>query len=552
MTRYIFVTGGVVSSLGKGILTASLAAQLEARQLKVNVLKMDPYINVDPGTMSPIQHGEVFVTADGAETDLDLGHYERFSNARMSRKNNFTTGSVYAEVLRRERKGEYLGGTVQVIPHVTDEIKRRTRLAADDVDVLIVEVGGTVGDIESQPFLEAIRQMRMEAGRTRSLLIHLTLVPYLRKAGEIKTKPTQHSVKELRSIGLQPDILVCRSEAPIPASQRGKIALFTNVEERGVVSMRDIDTIYQGPLELHEQGLDEFVVEQLQLDCPPADLSDWRRVVEAQLAPKHELKIAFVGKYLELLDAYKSLIEAITHAGIQTETKIHIDYIDAEELEKNGTERLAGAAAILVPGGFGGRGFEGKILAAGYAREHKVPYLGICYGLHAAVIDFARHRAGLEGANTTEILDQPKHPVIGLITEWTDRSGQVEQRSEEGDLGGTMRLGEQACVLNQGSLAQRVYGENVVYERHRHRYEVNNNYVDQLSASGLVIGGRSEDGELVEMVEIEDHPWFLACQFHPEFTSSPRRGHPLFTGFINAGLAQAGVVTAAASEAEKI
>jgi CTP synthase len=552
MTRYIFVTGGVVSSLGKGILTASLAAQLEARQLKVNVLKMDPYINVDPGTMSPIQHGEVFVTADGAETDLDLGHYERFSNARMSHKNNFTTGSVYAEVLRRERKGEYLGGTVQVIPHVTDEIKRRTRLAADDVDVLIVEVGGTVGDIESQPFLEAIRQMRMEAGRTRSLLIHLTLVPYLRKAGEIKTKPTQHSVKELRSIGLQPDILVCRSEAPIPASQRGKIALFTNVEERGVVSMRDIDTIYQGPLELHEQGLDEFVVEQLQLDCPPADLSDWRRVVEAQLAPKHELKIAFVGKYLELLDAYKSLIEAITHAGIQTETKIHIDYIDAEELEKNGTERLAGAAAILVPGGFGGRGFEGKILAAGYAREHKVPYLGICYGLHAAVIDFARHRAGLEGANTTEILDQPKHPVIGLITEWTDRSGQVEQRSEEGDLGGTMRLGEQACVLNQGSLAQRVYGENVVYERHRHRYEVNNNYVDQLSASGLVIGGRSEDGELVEMVEIEDHPWFLACQFHPEFTSSPRRGHPLFTGFINAGLAQAGVVTAAASEAEKI
>jgi CTP synthase len=551
MTRYIFVTGGVVSSLGKGILTASLAAQLESRELKVNVLKMDPYINVDPGTMSPTQHGEVFVTADGAETDLDLGHYERFSNARMSRKNNFTTGSVYAEVLRRERKGEYLGGTVQVIPHVTNEIKRRTRLAADDVDVLIVEVGGTVGDIESQPFLEAIRQMRMEEGRTRSLLIHLTLVPYLRKAGEIKTKPTQHSVKELRSIGLQPDILVCRSEAPIPASQRGKIALFTNVEERGVVGMRDIDTIYQGPLELHEQGLDDFVVEQLQLDCPPADLSDWRRVVAAQLAPKYELKIAFVGKYLELLDAYKSLIEAITHAGIQTETKIDIDYVDAEELEKSGTQRLAGAAAILVPGGFGGRGFEGKILAAGYAREHKVPYLGICYGLHAAVIDFARHCADLEGANTTEILDQPKHPVIGLITEWTDQSGQVEQRTEEGDLGGTMRLGEQACVLNQGSLAHRVYGENVVYERHRHRYEVNNNYVDQLIESGLVIGGRSEDGELVEMVEIEDHPWFLACQFHPEFTSSPRRGHPLFTGFINAGLAQAGIVTGAASEAEK-
>lgn len=539
MTRYIFVTGGVVSSLGKGILTASLAAQLESRKLKVNVLKMDPYINVDPGTMSPTQHGEVFVTADGAETDLDLGHYERFSNARMSRNNNFTTGSVYAEVLRRERKGEYLGGTVQVIPHVTDEIKRRTRLVADDVDVLIVEVGGTVGDIESQPFLEAIRQLRMEVGRTRSLFIHLTLVPYLRKAGEIKTKPTQHSVKELRSIGLQPDILVCRSEAPIPESQRGKIALFTNVEERGVVGMRDIDTIYQGPLELHKQGLDAYVVEQLQLECPEADLSDWQRVVDAQLAPKQEVKIAFVGKYLELLDAYKSLIEAITHAGIQTETKIHIDYIDAEELESKGTSLLEGTAAILVPGGFGGRGFEGKILAAGYARENKVPYLGICYGLHAAVIDFARHCAKLKGAHTTEVVEDAPHPVIALITEWTDQSGQVERRTQSDDLGGTMRLGEQACVLNQGSLAERVYGAGVVHERHRHRYEVNNNYVEQLIDSGLVVGGRSEDGELVEMIELEDHPWFLACQFHPEFTSSPRRGHPLFTGFIEAGLAHA-------------
>ena len=539
MTRYIFVTGGVVSSLGKGILTASLAAQLESRKLKVNVLKMDPYINVDPGTMSPTQHGEVFVTADGAETDLDLGHYERFSNARMSRNNNFTTGSVYAEVLRRERKGEYLGGTVQVIPHVTDEIKRRTRLVADDVDVLIVEVGGTVGDIESQPFLEAIRQLRMEVGRTRSLFIHLTLVPYLRKAGEIKTKPTQHSVKELRSIGLQPDILVCRSEAPIPESQRGKIALFTNVEERGVVGMRDIDTIYQGPLELHKQGLDAYVVEQLQLECPEADLSDWQRVVDAQLAPKQEVKIAFVGKYLELLDAYKSLIEAITHAGIQTETKIHIEYIDAEELESKGTSLLEGTAAILVPGGFGGRGFEGKILAAGYARENKVPYLGICYGLHAAVIDFARHCAKLKGAHTTEVVEDAPHPVIALITEWTDQSGQVERRTQSDDLGGTMRLGEQACVLNQGSLAERVYGAGVVHERHRHRYEVNNNYVEQLIDSGLVVGGRSEDGELVEMIELEDHPWFLACQFHPEFTSSPRRGHPLFTGFIEAGLAHA-------------
>ena len=541
MTRYIFVTGGVVSSLGKGILTASLAAQLESRQLKVNVLKMDPYINVDPGTMSPTQHGEVFVTADGAETDLDLGHYERFSNARMSRNNNFTTGSVYAEVLRRERKGEYLGGTVQVIPHVTDEIKRRTRLVADDVDVLIVEVGGTVGDIESQPFLEAIRQLRMEVGRSRSLFIHLTLVPFLRKAGEIKTKPTQHSVKELRSIGLQPDILVCRSEAPIPESQRSKIALFTNVEERGVVGMRDIDTIYQGPIELHKQGLDAYVVEQLQLECAEADLSDWQRVVDAQLAPKQEVKIAFVGKYLELLDAYKSLIEAITHAGIQTETKIHIDYVDAEELESAGTSLLDGAAAILVPGGFGGRGFEGKILAAGYARENKVPYLGICYGLHAAVIDFARHCAKLDGAHTTEVDEHAPHPVIALITEWTDLTGRVERRSQSGDLGGTMRLGEQACVLNQGSLAERVYGSGVVHERHRHRYEVNIHYVEQLIQSGLVVGGRSEDGELVEMIELEDHPWFLACQFHPEFTSSPRRGHPLFTGFIEAGLAYAGV-----------
>ena len=536
MTRYIFVTGGVVSSLGKGILTASLSSQLESRKLRVNVLKMDPYINVDPGTMSPIQHGEVFVTADGAETDLDLGHYERFSNIRMSRNNNFTTGSVYAEVLRRERKGEYLGGTVQVIPHVTDEIKRRTRLAAEGVDVLIVEVGGTVGDIESQPFLEAIRQLRMEAGRMRSVLIHLTLVPYLSKAGEIKTKPTQHSVKELRSIGLQPDILVCRSEAPIPESQRGKIALFTNVEERGVVGMRDIDTIYQGPLELHEQGLDAYVVELLQLECEEADLSDWRRVVQAQLAPKRSLKIAFVGKYLELLDAYKSLIEAITHAGIQTETAIEIDFIDAEDIETNGTARLQGAAAILVPGGFGGRGFEGKILAAGYARENQVPYLGICYGLHAAVIDIARHCAHLDGAHTTEIDSAAKHPVIALITEWTDQTGQVETRSQDGDLGGTMRLGEQVCVLNQGSLAERVYGSPVINERHRHRFEVNNNYVEQLVASGLVVGGRSEDGELVEMIEFKGHPWFLACQFHPEFTSSPRRGHPLFTGFVNAGL----------------
>ena len=542
MTRYIFVTGGVVSSLGKGILTASLAAQLEARNLSINVLKMDPYINLDPGTMSPIQHGEVFVTADGAETDLDLGHYERFSNARVTQFNNFTTGSVYAEVLRRERRGDYLGGTVQVIPHITDEIKRRTRLVAQDVDVLIVEVGGTVGDIESQPFLEAIRQLRMEAGRRRSLLIHLTLVPYLRKAGEIKTKPTQHSVKELRSIGLQPDILVCRSEAAIPDSQRRKIALFTNVEERAVVPMVDIDTIYKAPIVLNEQGLDDYVVEELGLACPPADLSDWQQVVHAQRHPQHELTIALVGKYLELLDAYKSLIEAITHAGIQTLTKVTINYIDAENLERQGTDSLNGVDAILVPGGFGERGFEGKIIASAFARENKIPYLGICYGLHAAVIDVARHCANLSAAHSTEINEQTAHPVIALITEWKDESGNVEQRSEESDLGGTMRLGEQVCMINPGTLAQSIYGRDTVRERHRHRYEVNANYIEKLVENGLVVGGRSEDGELVEMIELADHPWFLACQFHPEFTSSPRRGHPLFSGFVEAGLRHSSAV----------
>ena len=539
MTRFIFVTGGVVSSLGKGILTSSLAAQLEARDLRVNVLKMDPYINVDPGTMSPVQHGEVFVTTDGAETDLDLGHYERFSRARMTRNNNITTGSIYAEVIRRERRGDYLGGTVQVIPHITDEIKRRIMLVTEDVDVLIVETGGTVGDIESQPFLEAIRQLRMEVGRSRALLIHLTLVPYLRTAGEIKTKPTQHSVKELRSIGLQPDILVCRSEARIPQSQRNKIGLFTNVEERAVIPLVDIDTIYQGPLELHKQGLDDYVVEQLQIDCPPADLSSWELVVDAQLNPERNLQITFVGKYLELLDAYKSLIEALTHAGIQTRTKIDIRYLDAETLEREGVGLLEDADAILVPGGFGERGFEGKILAAGYARAQKIPYLGICYGMHAAVIDIARNCADLNGAHSTEINIDTDHPVIGLITEWTDESGQVEQRSEDSDLGGTMRLGEQVCVLNQGCLAEQVYGDSIIRERHRHRYEVNNRYLDQLTANGLVVAGKSEDGELVEMIELQDHPWFLACQFHPEFTSSPRDGHPLFTGFVEAGLAYA-------------
>ncbi len=537
MTRYIFVTGGVVSSLGKGVITSSLAAVLEARRLDVNILKMDPYINVDPGTMSPFQHGEVFVTVDGAETDLDLGNYERYSSAIMTRDNNFTTGQIYEEVIRRERRGDYLGATVQVIPHITDEIKRRIKAAGKGHDVLIVETGGTVGDIESQPFLEAIRQLRLEEGSDSAVIIHLVLVPYVPSAGEIKTKPTQHSVKELRSIGLQPDILVCRSEKPLPKSARSKIALFTNVEERAVVSFPDLRTINQAPEAMHDQGVDEIVVDRLRLDCPAPDLSSWRAVVDAELHPDRETRIAIVGKYLDLLDAYKSLVEAISHAGIQTRTRVRIDYIDAQELEDEGTGRLADVHAILVPGGFGARGFEGKILAARYAREHNVPYLGICYGLHAAIIDFARNVAGLEGANSTEIEPDTPHPVIGLITEWTDRDGRTETRSEEDDLGGTMRLGEQVCRLKPDSLAARLYGQASARERHRHRYEVNNNYVPALEELGLVVSGRSEDGELVEMIELQDHPWFLACQFHPEFTSSPRRGHPLFTGFIDAALA---------------
>jgi CTP synthase len=526
----------VVSSLGKGILTSSLAAVLEARQLKVNVLKMDPYINVDPGTMSPFQHGEVYVTSDGAETDLDLGNYERFTRARMSRKNNFTTGSVYAEVLRRERRGDYLGATVQVIPHVTDEITRRIKDAAEGFDVLLVETGGTVGDIESQPFLEAIRQLRLEVGAQRAMIIHLTYVPYISAAGEIKTKPTQHSVKELRSIGLQPDVLVCRSDRQLPRSARSKIALFTNVEERAVVSAEDSETVYQVPEKLHEQGLDAFVVERLNIECPPADLSEWRRIVDAQLHPDREVRIAIVGKYLDLLDAYKSLIEAIIHAGIQTRTRVEIKYLDAEDLERDGTGALGDVNAILVPGGFGRRGFEGKILAAQYAREHQVPYLGICYGLHAAVIEYARNVAGFENAHSTEIEPRTPHPVIALITEWTNQEGKLEHRTGQDDLGGTMRLGEQVCILKDGTLARRLYGQHEIRERHRHRYEVNDGYIERLEACGLVVSGRSADGELVEMIELSDHPWFVACQFHPEFTSSPRDGHPLFTGFIEAAL----------------
>ena len=541
MTRFVFVTGGVVSSIGKGLLTASLASQLEARKLSVNILKMDPYINVDPGTMSPFQHGEVFVTADGAETDLDLGHYERFSTVKMTKKNNFTTGSIYAEVIRKERRGEYLGATVQVIPHITDEIKRRIFEVGEGFDILIVETGGTAGDIESQPFLEAIRQMRMEVGKERSLFIHLSYVPTIRSAGEVKTKPTQHSVKELRSIGLQPDILVCRSEVPIPASAKQKIALFTNVEEAAVVSMVDYKTTYQAPLVLHEEGLDEIVTRKMSLDAPTADLRDWIEVIDKELNPENQINLAFVGKYLDLLDAYKSLIEAIKHAGIHTSTRVNLQFLDAEELEQGNFDLLQSADAILVPGGFGSRGFEGKIAAARFARENRIPYLGICYGLHAVVIDVARNCVGLAGAHSAEISEKPEHPVIALITEWTDEEGIQEKRGEDSDLGGTMRLGEQACVINQGSLAERVYGTTVVRERHRHRYEVNNNYIADLEKAGLKIGGRSEDGELVEMVEIEDHPWFLACQFHPEFTSTPRQGHPLFIGFVEAGLQQSRV-----------
>lgn len=538
MTRYIFVTGGVVSSLGKGVLTSSLAALLNSRNLKVNILKMDPYINVDPGTMSPFQHGEVFVTADGAETDLDLGNYERFSGNTMTRDNNFTTGAVYAEVIRKERRGDYLGGTVQVIPHVTDEIKRRILRVGEGYDVVIVEIGGTVGDIESQPFLETIRQIRLDLGVERTMFIHLTLVPYISSAGEIKTKPTQHSVKELRSIGLQPDILVCRSEVAIPASEKRKIALFTSVEERAVVPLLDAQTIYQIPGVLDAQGVGDFVVERLKLDADPADLSRWQKVVDAQLNPDREVRIAIVGKYLDLLDAYKSLVEAIIHAGIHTRTKVRIDYIDAQTLLNDGPDQLQDVSAILVPGGFGERGFEGKIRAVQYARENRLPYLGICYGLHAALVEFARNVSGIADANSTEVDAETENPVIGLVTEWTDREGQIETRTSDGDYGGTMRLGAQTCLLEASSLAARLYGQDSVDERHRHRYEVNNDYIARFEQLGLKVAGRSVDGTLVEMIEIEDHPWFVACQFHPEFTSSPLKSHPLFKGFIQAAISQ--------------
>lgn len=536
MTRYIFVTGGVVSSLGKGIASASLAAILEARGLKVTLLKLDPYINVDPGTMSPFQHGEVFVTDDGAETDLDLGHYERFVRTTMTQNNNFTTGRVYADVLRKERHGDYLGATIQVIPHITDEIKHRIIKGAANADIAMVEIGGTVGDIESQPFLEAIRQLRVEVGPKHAILMHLTLVPYIATAGETKTKPTQHSVKELRSIGLQPDILICRSDHPIDLSSRRKISLFTNVEERAVISLEDADTIYRIPSILHAQGLDDYVVERFNLDCAPADLSEWEQVVDAKLHPQHEVTIAMVGKYMELLDAYKSLIEAIGHAGIKNRTKVNLRYIDSEDIETKGVSLLAGADAILVPGGFGLRGVEGKITTVQYARENKIPYLGICLGLQVAVIEFARHIVGMENANSSEFSKDTPYPVIGLITEWQDADGSTEKRSEDSDLGGTMRLGGQVCKLTTASHVYSCYQQEIIRERHRHRYEVNNTLLPKLIAAGLKVTGRSEDEALVEVVEVPDHPWFVACQFHPEFTSTPRDGHPLFSGFIKAAL----------------
>ena len=536
MTKFVFITGGVVSSLGKGIASASLAAILEARGLKVTMMKLDPYINVDPGTMSPFQHGEVFVTEDGAETDLDLGHYERFIRTPMRQANNFTTGRIYETVISKERRGDYLGGTVQVIPHITDEIIRciheGSKIDGVDADVAMIEIGGTVGDIESLPFLEAIRQMGVELGHDNALYMHLTLLPYIPTAGEIKTKPTQHSVKELRSIGIQPDILLCRADRPIPLEERRKIALFTNVEQRAVIEALDADSIYKIPLLLKEQHLDDIVVDKLKLNVPAADLSEWKHVAEALASPTGEITVAMVGKYVDLTEAYKSLSEALIHAGIHTHTKVKIKYIDSEDIENNGTSCLENMDAILVPGGFGLRGVEGKIEAVRYARENNVPYLGICLGMQVAVIEYARHVAGLEDAHSTEFKRATKHPVIGLITEWITAEGHVEKRSENSDLGGTMRLGGQECKLKPGSHVHEVYGKDTIIERHRHRYEFNNNYRQQLVDAGLQIVGTSVDDSLVEVVELKDHPWFIACQFHPEFTSTPRDGHPLFTSYV--------------------
>jgi len=534
MTKYIFVTGGVVSSLGKGIAAASLAAILESRGINITLLKLDPYINVDPGTMSPFQHGEVFVTEDGAETDLDLGHYERFVTAKMGKRNNFTTGQIYESVIKKERRGDYLGGTVQVIPHITDEIKNFIKHGANDAAVAIVEIGGTVGDIESLPFLEAIRQMGVQIGRNNTCYIHLTLVPYIASAGEIKTKPTQHSVKELREIGIQPDVLLCRADRPLPNDERRKIALFTNVDVEAVISAVDVDCIYKIPGMLHAQNLDGIVCRKLEIEARPADLSVWQKLVYALEHPRQSVNIALVGKYVDLTESYKSLSEALTHAGMHTGAKIRIHYIDSENIERHGVDCLRDTDAILVPGGFGKRGVEGKIAAIRYARENHVPYLGICLGMQLAVIEFARSRLGFADAHSTEFDSDTPHPVIALISEWQNRDGQLQTRGTDSELGGTMRLGGQECVLEPGSLAQKVYGADRIVERHRHRYEVNNRYLPELERAGLKIGGISAAERLCEMIELADHPWFVACQFHPEFTSTPRAGHPLFKAFINA------------------
>ena len=533
-TKYIFITGGVVSSLGKGIASASLATLLESRGLNVTLLKLDPYINVDPGTMSPFQHGEVFVTHDGAETDLDLGHYERFVRIQLSKRNNFTAGRVYENVIDRERRGDYLGATVQIIPHITDEIKKLTLEGAEGSDIALVEIGGTAGDIESLPFMETIRQLSLELGRENTLFIHLTLLPYIKVAGELKTKPTQHSVKELRSIGIQPDILICRSEKELPEAERNKIALFTNVEANSVFTSQDVDTIYKVPRALHDQGLDNEVVRKLGLKCHDANLSEWDKVVENLSNPEQSVDIAMVGKYMDLTESYKSLSEALIHAGIHTRTKVNIHYFDSEEVEKNGPGELSEMSAILVPGGFGNRGIEGKILTVKYARENKIPYLGICLGMQVAVIEYARNKAGMADANSTEFNSDTKYPVVGLITEWKDESGNVETRDENSNLGGTMRLGGQECKLVEKSNAREIYGQASIVERHRHRYEVNDLLINKIEKAGLKVSGRSADGNLVEMVELDDHPWFVACQFHPEFTSTPRDGHPLFESFIKA------------------
>ena len=532
--KIIFVTGGVVSSLGKGIAGASLAAVLEARGLKVTIMKLDPYINVDPGTMSPIQHGEVFVTEDGAETDLDLGHYERFINAKMSKKNNFTTGRIYSDVIRKERRGDYLGATIQVIPHITNAIKERILQGCEGNDVTLVEIGGTVGDIESLPFLEAIRQLAVDIGRENALFMHLTLVPYLKTSGEVKTKPTQHSVKELLSIGIQPDILICRSEMGIPAHERHKIAMFCNVSENAVINMKDVDSIYKIPALLKSQYLDQLVVDRFHFDVPEADLSDWEQVLYQQANTTGEVTIGMVGKYVELHDAYKSVNEALKHGGLKNRLQVHIKYIDSEDVEVKGTDVLAGLDAILVPGGFGKRGIEGKIAAAKYARENGIPYLGICLGMQVALIEYARDVAGMVGANSTEFDPDTKYPVVALITEWKDESGKVEKRSDKSDLGGTMRLGGQLCHLQPGSKVRELYGQDDIVERHRHRYEVNNNLIKQSTDKGLKIAGLSTDNKLVEIIENPNHPWFIGVQFHPEFTSNPRKGHPLFSGFIKA------------------